>query len=211
MHGHRIDLNEIRSQLMRHARVRDCVVRCLEEADGRPTLVAYYAAAERIDEDELRAFSRERLVHAAVPTGFVYLRHLPTTPNGKVDGHALPGLDRIRANEVARPSRPEDFIERELMRIWRKLLGHGHVERARSRFFDLGGDSLLATRLLLEIESVCGVTLRPAALFPDDTLRTLAAVCPVSANRTRATQHSFRSVLAATAFSLSFTVLAARC
>ena len=171
--GHRIHLNEIGDRLVLHPLVRDCIVRRLDESNGRASLVAYYVADAPIEARELRRFAREYLMEAAVPTGFVWLEQLPLNINGKVDVGALPPPEAPRTEPPASDQRPRTETERQLVEIWCRLLRFNQIG-IRESFFDLGGDSLLAVQLMLEIERALGVQLSAAALFPEGTIETLA-------------------------------------
>jgi acyl-coenzyme A synthetase/AMP-(fatty) acid ligase/acyl carrier protein len=164
MRGYRIHLNEIRHVLAQHPDVRDCVVRRLEDADGRSVLVAYYVA-NSLSIRDLRAFAHEHLVQAAVPSVFVGLQLLPLTVNGKVDLRALPGLDAVRQQSAYPDDQPRTDTERKLAEIWCRLLRFHRLGITES-FFDLGGDSLMAVRLFLDGQDLFGVQLPTSACFP---------------------------------------------
>jgi aspartate racemase len=108
-----------------------------------------------------------------VPSAFIVLQCFPLTPNGKVDRRALPApvrLDRQSAHIA-----PHNQAELQLTNIWEKLLGI-HPIGVDESFFELGGTSLLAARLALEIEKVFGKTLPLARLLESPTIERLAAV-----------------------------------
>ena len=171
--GHRIHLTEIRHVLAEHPKVRDSTVRRLQDSDGRSVVVAYYVSDSEIDARELRAFTHERLGQAAVPSAFVFLRQLPLTLNGKVDIDALPGLDAIRQQSPFAGEQPRTAVEQKLTEIWCRLLRFKRLG-IRESFFDLGGDSLMAVQLFLEIETTFGVQIPASVLFSDGTIEGLA-------------------------------------
>jgi acyl carrier protein len=110
-----------------------------------------------------------------IPSAFVYLDALPLTSHGKIDRRALPAPD------TERPALAETFIapgtpaETRLASIWTKLLGINRIG-INDSYFELGGDSLLATQLLSQVRSVFEVELPLVELFRHPTLAELAAL-----------------------------------
>jgi thioesterase domain-containing protein/acyl carrier protein len=108
-----------------------------------------------------------------VPSVFVALEQLPLTANGKVDRKALPdpepGSGLLSKNFVA----PRDIVELQLAKIWEEVLAVENVG-ARDDFFDLGGHSMIATRMMYRIEQVFGRKIPLAALFESPTVEHLA-------------------------------------
>jgi thioesterase domain-containing protein len=175
LRGIRIEPGEIELALARHPGVRQAVVMAREDAPGHPRLVAYVVPAEWPGPDaaELRGFLKSRLPDPLLPAAFVMLRELPRTPSGKVHRQALPvptGNDAAAVPYVE----PRTPAEKTLARIWTELLG---VERvgAADNFFDLGGESLLAVRMIARARAA-GLPLAPLDLFQHQTVAKLAAV-----------------------------------
>jgi amino acid adenylation domain-containing protein/non-ribosomal peptide synthase protein (TIGR01720 family) len=173
--GFRVELGEIEHALMTHPEVRHAVVTAPEAPGGR-RLVAYVVAEDgtAADTSALRAHLAERLPDYMVPSAFVVLDELPLNPNGKVDRAALPepGAPRSAPAEAAEPATP---TEKVLASIWTELLEVPDVRRDDS-FFDLGGQSLLATRLVSRIRETWGVDARLRAVFDVPVLADLAAL-----------------------------------
>jgi amino acid adenylation domain-containing protein/non-ribosomal peptide synthase protein (TIGR01720 family) len=94
--------------------------------------------------------------------------------NGKVDRKALPA-PALGAGPSAAGQRPRGWLEELLCEAFGQVLGVGWVDREAS-FFDLGGDSLLALRLVSRVRSVLGVELPVAAVFQAPTVARLAAL-----------------------------------
>jgi amino acid adenylation domain-containing protein len=119
----------------------------------------------------LRAGLRERLPEYMVPGAFVVLERLPLTANGKVDRAALPDADESGGARGHVP--PRTPLEERLAAIWAEVLG---VERvgADDGFFDLGGHSLMATRVVARVREELRVELPLRALFEAPTVARLA-------------------------------------
>jgi len=97
--------------------------------------------------DELRAHLRGILPDWMVPAGFVFLEALPLTPSGKIDRRALPGPDPLQREAEQIFVAPRTSIEKSLADIWAEVLTHENIG-IHDNFFDLGGYSLLATRVV---------------------------------------------------------------
>lgn len=162
--GYRIEPGEIESTLCEHPEVGCCAVVAREAPNGEKRLVAYIVGDEgRPDDTEAREWLRSRLPEYMVPSAFVHLAALPTTPSGKLDKGALPAPS---ATDRSGAEAPRNDTEKRLAGLWAELLGTP-VTDVHSDFFDMGGHSLLAARLLAEVQRTFGVALSPAT-FVDD-------------------------------------------
>ena len=156
--GFRIEPHEIESTLCEHPAVGSCAVVEREAPNGEQQLVAYIVGEPgRPSEAEARDWLRHRLPEYMVPSAFMHLRALPTTMGGKLDKAALPAPSaRGTGREGATPPRNER--ERRIAALWDDLLGVP-VTDVDSDFFDMGGHSLLAARLISDVEQTFGVEL----------------------------------------------------
>ncbi len=178
--GYRVELGEIEAALSKHPGVRDTVAAAVGEAKGHKRLVAYYVPrAEEIETAELRAWLEARLPEYMVPALFLPLDHLPLTANGKVDRKALPAPESLRPRREDTYIAPRTAAEISMAAVWERVIGSGPVG-VRDDFFELGGDSMLALRLLAEIERELGVRLPLAELFVGATVEHLAQCLPQS-------------------------------
>ena len=125
------------------------------------------------DAAELRRFLRALVPAYMVPSRYVPLRTLPTTPNGKVDRNALPEPSPAAAG--TRRVEPGNEKERQLAELWGEVLGVSPVA-PHDDFFDLGGHSLLVPKLLRRVEEAFGRRLSPAALYHAPTVDAMAAL-----------------------------------
>jgi pyochelin synthetase len=154
--GHRIELEEIDANLVRHPDVRAALVRAVGDRHDK-RLVAYVELADAAvggDEESLRGLLRrdlaERLPDYMVPRQFVFLERFPLTENGKIDVARLPApeLNAGKASVAAsRASSAErDKLERIVLEVWEEVLQHAAID-PHANFFDLGGDSLRMVRV----------------------------------------------------------------
>ncbi|MGX1547467.1 amino acid adenylation domain-containing protein, partial [Streptomyces adustus] len=165
--GFRIELGEVEAALAEHPAVAQAAVLARDDR-----LIGYVAARPGtvVRPAELTADLRDRLPDYLVPSAFVVLDVLPSTPNGKLDRAALPAPDLGSAEARRAPRTPQEQI---LCELFAEVLGVPRVG-VDDDFFDLGGHSLLATRLTARVRSVLGVELGLRALFLAPTVAGLA-------------------------------------
>ena len=170
--GNRIELGEIEAALREHPRVRDAVVAAQDLGEHDRRLVAYVVSRDGDDAgDELRAWLAARLPGYMVPAVWVPLAGLPLTPSGKTDRRALPAPGE-RVREDRRP--PAGDVERRVAAIWADLLRVRELD-LRDGFVQLGGDSLMAGRLVGRVNAELGVEVSVQRLFDTATLGDFAA------------------------------------
>ncbi|GII04685.1 non-ribosomal peptide synthetase [Planobispora takensis] len=172
--GVRIEPGEVEAALSAHPAVTRAVAAVREDAPGGRALVAYvqYAGAE-VPAGELRAFLQTRLPSTMLPSLYVPVAGFPRLPNGKLDRAALPSpLGDGGAAPAAGPSTASEELVHE---VWCEVLGREDLG-IDDDFFDVGGHSLLGTRVIARICSEIGVDLPLNALFTARSIRRLAAV-----------------------------------
>ncbi|KAJ1772298.1 large subunit of alpha-aminoadipate reductase [Coemansia sp. RSA 1843] len=195
--GFRIELGEINNMLSQHPRIRANVTLVRRDKYEEQTLVAYIVPSEdeqrRTDDvgrrqliKDVRDYLRQKLPAYAVPAVFVPMKRLPLTPNGKIDRAALPFPDTpMFKADAAKPSaggdRPElaalSPTERAVALIWIDLLelSASTPVEPEANFFDLGGHSILATRMVFRVRKDFAVDAPLGLVFKCPTLRAMAA------------------------------------
>ncbi len=174
--GFRIELGEIEARLAEYAGIREAVVIAREDTPGERRLVAYYTCQEEsgqgLGAESLRAHVAAKLPDYMVPAAYVQLEIMPLTQNGKLNLKALPlpGGDAYAAHEY---EAPQGETEATLTRIWAEVLNLERVGR-HDNFFDLGGHSLTATRVLSQVKETTGRQIPLSALFRGATVESLA-------------------------------------
>jgi len=173
LRGFRIELGEIESALSQHPAVREAVVLAREDTPGERILVAYLVAKSPAVDlvDQLRALVRAALPEYMVPTCFVTVESLPRSHNGKLDRKALPAPGLVAPRGVAIP--PRTPTEEMVLDVFRSVL-HRADFGVFDNFFDLGGHSLMAARLILQLRAASGRDLPLRVLFERPTVSTLA-------------------------------------
>ncbi len=175
--GVRVEPMEVTVTLQSAPGVASCAVIARDDGDDGPALVAYVVLQPGANESvgALQEFVAQRLPAAMVPSAFVFLGSLPLTANQKLDRDRLPAPEKARPNLESRYVAPRDAIELQLVEIWEELLDVRPIGIA-DRFFEVGGHSLLALRLLVEVEQRLGTKVPLPALFEEPTIAHLASV-----------------------------------
>ncbi|HCB01661.1 MAG TPA: hypothetical protein DEP19_04700 [Anaerolineae bacterium] len=174
--GYRIETGEIEVALAEHPSVQQAVVVARKDNASDATLVAYVVSAnpkKEADVNQLREFLRTKLPEYMIPSAFVNLDSLPLTPNGKVDRKALPALSQENLATRAEYVAPRNADEQAIADICAEVL---NLERVgiHDNFFDLGGNSLIATRLIFQMQEHFQVKLPLVKLFENPTIVGLA-------------------------------------
>ncbi len=174
--GFRIECGEVESVLARHRAVAEVAVVVREDSPGDKRLVAYVAAragAEPTSVD-LRRFVSEHLPRYMVPSAFVRVAALPTTPNGKIARDALPPPGDARRELATASTATRTPTERAIAAIWARVLSIAEVG-ADDNFFDLGGHSLQGMQVVAAVRQELGVEIGVRGLFEAPTVARLAA------------------------------------
>jgi len=174
--GFRIELEEVEGVLSTHPEIERAVVVTRDGRGGEPQLVAYFIPKGKITPKmgDLRAFLQSTVPDYMLPTLYVMLDEIPLTPSGKIAYHALPAPNK---HSQPLPSLSEttyiDDFEEEITHIWQKVFGLSTIGR-KENFFDMGGDSLMGVRLILEIEQALNQRIALATLYEYPTVAGLA-------------------------------------
>lgn len=123
----------------------------------------------------LRSFLQERLPDYMIPSAFIMLDALPLTPNGKIDRRALPAPERMRPDLEVEYVAPRHDAEERLAEIWKDVLD---LERVGvfDDFYELGGDSLMAARMLARLRDAFEIELSSDSLLDAHTIADLTEV-----------------------------------
>ncbi|HEX8874973.1 MAG TPA: non-ribosomal peptide synthetase, partial [Nitrosospira sp.] len=182
--GYRVEPGEIEHKLLEFPEVRQAVV-IVDEHAGERRLVAYVSAgpADSADAagtaivgqppagDDLRRYLTHRLPDYMVPSIFVVLEELPTTPSGKIDRLALP-VPQLQNEAIILP---RTGTEAKLAAIWKQILDVGHVG-IHDNFFAMGGHSLLATQVISRLRDELGIEVPLQQIFETPTIAGLSPV-----------------------------------
>ncbi|WAS93563.1 amino acid adenylation domain-containing protein [Nannocystis punicea] len=176
--GHRIELEEIEAALVESGMVAAAAITVQESPSGDKSMVAHVVPKDRAGfrASMLQEHLQAKLPRFMIPSRFVELDALPLNANGKVDrkalaqGQAHSGVFSLNAMIAV----THDPLTGELAALWADLLGVP-VVLPEDDFFRLGGNSLLAARLVLRVRDAYRVRFPVYALYEAGTLRDFAA------------------------------------
>ncbi|GJF28375.1 hypothetical protein KNE206_10750 [Kitasatospora sp. NE20-6] len=167
--GYRVEPGEVRAVLLDHPGVRDAFVLPVARPTGDTALAAYVVGTA----DGLAAHCARRLPDYMVPGTFTVLDALPLNANGKVDKGRLPEPGRDGTDG---PVAPRDEVEEAVAGLWAELLGTDRTDLigVHDNFFHIGGNSILAIRLVAQLQDLFQLDLPVRALFEAPTVAGLA-------------------------------------
>ncbi|WP_046746003.1 non-ribosomal peptide synthetase, partial [Kordia zhangzhouensis] len=171
--GYRIELGGIESILLNYNGITNSCVLAKKDTIGNNQLIGYVVSQGNFEKEKVEAFLAESLPEYMIPRIWVQLNEIPLTYNGKVDRKNLPNPDasiQFTATYVA----PTNNVETQLTIIWQELL---NVEKVgiHDNFFNLGGHSLLVTRLVSLIREKLKIELMIKDIFEFTTVKELAS------------------------------------
>lgn len=175
LRGYRIELEEVEAALDSHPSISKSIAKVISLGQDDQCLVAYVVLKDKnsIDEDWRRHASGS-LPWYMVPSSFKVLESFQLTPNAKVDRKALPAFECPQLIKLERGTQ-EDCLELTVLDCWRKFLKNPNVGLDQD-FFETGGHSLLAIRMLSEISTKMKLTLTANHLVEAPTARMFAAL-----------------------------------
>lgn len=172
--GYRVELGEIENLIQKQLFVKQCAVRVNE----RQTQLIAYLVVDPYPEtafDQSKYIERTKehlkqyLPEYMIPTGFRFLKQLLITENGKIDRKLLKDMDK----ELREISFPKTKTEKRIAVIWERLLGRKEIGR-NENYFEIGGDSLIATQLVILLQKEFNVEVTLEVVFSNPTIKDLA-------------------------------------
>jgi amino acid adenylation domain-containing protein len=173
--GFRVELGEIEAALAKHPDVRQAVVVARDGAGSATQLVAYVVCERGVEASELQQYLREQVPEYMVPGWILMLDEMPLTPNTKIDRDALSKRDLPGLGLTDEFVAPRDVLEFKVTEIWEKVLDVRPIG-VRDNFFNLGGHSLAAVRLMAQLRDAFGRELPLSILFQNGTVEQLASM-----------------------------------
>ncbi|MEM9271688.1 MAG: amino acid adenylation domain-containing protein [Cyanobacteria bacterium P01_F01_bin.143] len=171
--GFRIELGEIEAFLNQHSKVKENVVVVHQAETDDKKIIAYVVARTESAPSvkELRTFLKEKLPDHMIPAAFIMITNIPLAPSGKVDRKALPepNISRTETEFVL----PRNATEKTIVDIYGEILKQDKIS-INDNFFEIGGHSLIATRVISQIRQIFKVELPLRTLFEHPTIVALA-------------------------------------
>lgn len=180
--GHRVELGEIEAVLRQHPGIEEAVVLALRGAGESRELVAYLvlrsgtapdAVDDAADPEVVMQHVAARLPDYMIPRHVIHLDEIPVTANGKIDHNALILLSEEQLSASHERVAPRTDLERTIHAAWSRVIVDCEIG-VTDNFFDLGGDSVLATQLVREINAVLPFELEMHELFENLSIESLA-------------------------------------
>lgn len=175
--GFRVETGEIERALLNHKAIREVVVTAQDDKFGDSILVAYFVPTSQPGPkiSELRRALELKLPHYMVPSAFVKVDSFPLLPSGKINRKALVFPSDWRPDPEVPFLAPRFSTEAKLAKIWADVLG---IERVgiQENFFDLGGHSLAASRVVSRVIQEFQLEIPLQALFDSPTIAAMATV-----------------------------------
>ena len=172
--GFRVEISEVERTLLSHPQISEAAVAVWEREPEDKSLVAYVVAKDNVglDVEELRKFLESKLSDYMIPGVFMFMDSLPFA-NGKLDRKALPKPDNVRPQLKQAYVPASNPTEQRLVRVWEEVLTV-HPIGIHDNFFDLGGNSLSAGRIVSRITQSFQVEMPLQCLFESPTITALA-------------------------------------
>ncbi|MCB0517420.1 MAG: amino acid adenylation domain-containing protein [Lewinellaceae bacterium] len=175
--GFRVELGEIETAVGHHPAVNETVVllKNQHQTDGQ-RLVAYVTLhlGKKLSISELRSFLEKSLPEYMLPSHLVVLEKMPLTTNGKFDRQALPEPANDRPDLGGPYEAPQTELEKYLAEKWERLLQITPIGR-HDKFFELGGNSILAAKFIGELMNATGASIFITTIFDHPTVAAYAA------------------------------------
>jgi amino acid adenylation domain-containing protein len=171
--GIRIELDDIRENILKYSKVSDSVVMIREDAEQEKYICAYVVAEKEIDLTALRNYLGGLLPAHMIPSYLIFLDKLPLLPNGKIDRKSL-SVPGVKAGGSA--AKPTGDVETKLVEIWSDVLKiEKQLISTTATFFELGGHSVKVFHLINTLQQKFAVKLKLADIFQHSSIQRLAA------------------------------------
>lgn len=173
--GFSVEIQAVEAVLLELQLVKACKVQVHGEEGEDKYLVAYIVSVEKTSKREIRAALKAKLPGYMIPSYFVLLTSVPIAASGKLDATMLPHFEKNKEEDEDFSDSPNTPTEKCLHEIWKKILNLKHVD-TQENFFDIGGHSLLAARMLSTIREEYKIKLSMIELFNNNTIVELASL-----------------------------------
>ncbi|MFB6456888.1 amino acid adenylation domain-containing protein [Chitinophaga sp. Hz27] len=173
--GYRVEPGEIAHAIKDIPAVRDAYVSAEKNAQGNKMLICFYTADQALQPAMLKSALKAQLPDYMVPSLFIHIAQLPLNRNGKIDRQALPDIDLLLDQQAAGNEAPATTTETAVLGLWEEVLGRTGFGM-QDNFFEVGGSSLMAYRIISLIETRMGVSISLVVFFRNPEIRSLAAI-----------------------------------
>ncbi|XRE44268.1 Polyketide synthase modules-related protein [Tenacibaculum discolor] len=172
--GYRIELKEIEENILNINNIVSAFITTTPDKNDEKELIAYIVSSEKINVEKIKEELNKVLPNYMIPNYFLQLDKIPLTTNNKVDRKKLPIPNELNFMSRATYVEPSTITEEKLVSIWKEILGINERIGIKDNFFNLGGHSIKATRLITEIYKHFKIELNISVLFETSTLEELS-------------------------------------
>ncbi|MCP4179877.1 MAG: amino acid adenylation domain-containing protein [bacterium] len=165
--GHRIELGEIETILSNYPSINQCVAK-LYEKNHNKFICAYYLSDKEENKDKIKNFIAKYLPNYMIPSYLVKVESIPVNNNGKIEKDLLPDPKMTVVNPVA----PKNEFELKQCEIWKDILGLENIG-IQDDFFEIGGNSMLAIKLIEKLKNDLNIDLKISQLHANSSIKAL--------------------------------------
>ncbi|SFU28895.1 amino acid adenylation domain-containing protein/thioester reductase domain-containing protein [Clostridium sp. DSM 8431] len=175
--GLRVELGEIENKLIQCEYIKEAVVIIKKDKSDENILVGFYIKKEgySVSVAEVKNYLKKFLPEYMVPSILIELDKFPTNANDKVDRKALKAMDISLETKVSNYVAPSTDVEKKLATIWENILNIENIG-VENNFFDIGGHSFLAIKLINEIEKEMKFKVKLADFLKNPTIKNVAGI-----------------------------------
>jgi amino acid adenylation domain-containing protein len=173
--GYRIELGDIENALLKISPIDSAIAMVKMDTNGNKLLVSYLTSQEKLNISSIKLNLKDFLPDYMIPAYFVQLDNMPLTPNGKIDRMSLPNPENLELISGVEYVAPRNEVEEKLVKIWIEVLGIEKIG-VTANFFESGGNSLSATKLISLIHKEFEVKISINDLFKNILLEEQAVL-----------------------------------
>ncbi|AFL68053.1 non-ribosomal peptide synthetase [Sulfurospirillum barnesii] len=174
LRGYRIEPEEV-ARVMEGLSFIDATSIDVHDEGESKSLVAYYTAKNVVDVAYIKKALLEKLPPYMIPSFFIHVKEFPLNVSGKIDKKALKGAFKKIPSSTKELQLPLSETEQNVSRVWSEILEIDHFETD-TNFFDLGGHSLHAIKVMSKLFTLFGVRIGLREFFADPTLKGIASI-----------------------------------
>ena len=178
--GYRIELGEIETAINNCKPIQQSVVLTHPDKSGQNMLVVWYkvSTTELTNKDVISLCKNslvKQLPEYMVPAVWIPMQDFPLTPNGKIDRKALPLPGAVEIDRKKLEEEVTTPLQKTIIKLWEEVLQVPNI-RLDDDFFQLGGHSILAVKIMVDLENMMNKKLPLAVLFTSPTIRALSSL-----------------------------------
>lgn len=171
--GHRVEIEEIEHTFRKIANIIDVAIDATKNRLEEVELTAYLICKKPMSINDLRILLLQFLPNHMIPSHYVFLKIFPMNSSGKLDRRALKTVKRESFSNSIKYVPPRNETEKKLVEIWQNILDRSRIG-IHDSFFELGGNSLKAVRIVSEIQRKFNVKIELEKLLSEQNIEELA-------------------------------------